>query len=775
MDDVQLIYSRLAGRNFGRELFRGLGKHRDDGQGNYKTDCPFCGGNDFSFHKAEPVWQCWNCGESGDWIDFLRAHQGMTFLEALKRLAEQANYELDAGGSTDRASRAERNVLEDAHDYFQEALQGADGQGVRAYLQQRGFGPQEALDVGFGAYPSREALMAELEQQGHQRQAIDEAGLTTTGFGQSHRLMIPVRDAVGRLKGFIGRLIDEQPDASGQYGRKYINQKGLQPSQLLFGLHEARKQDEAILTEGPLDALRLQAEGLPAVALLGSGQCKPVHAKLLESAGIEEVVLMLDADEAGRAGTVNAIKALWEVEQRVYVAELPEGHDPDSYLDEHGLEALQEQLDEALPAERWLVQYICSQHDLDADRGLDQAIEQAGRAHLQAPSPMARKRFTEELEQETGESKDVLKQHWSRLKQERQREQKADRLERESRQIQRLAQEGNLEKAESKLEGLQGKLDEGRGLSLPEPYLPSEALQEISGAPEGLKTGLDALDDRLTLASGGLNVVAARTSHGKTTVQLQLMRNILEQYPDHRVYFLSYEEPRDTLFMKTIMGLAGIPLDEQKNHQAYRDVLARWETDRQGLEQEYGPKPLQAIQEAIETYSRWMERGRLTMTDRAYNSQQLASLLELIGQQDGPAVVLLDYIQKVQVADGRYNARYMEVQQVAKSILSKAIRHHLTVITGAQFNREVDSFGAVQANRLRESGDLEQDASVVLGLWNDVAAGQEEEHQPGKPILLRMKCLKQRNGAVGWDETVFMEPEVGRVADKRNAGQRSMM
>jgi DNA primase len=244
-----------------------------------------------------------------------------------------------------------------AHEYYQQALFGAEGQGAREYLAGRELGEEEARRFGVGFAPDRwEGVAQVLRQAGIPGEVGERAGLLRARSSGGHydllrgRIVFPIQDARGRVIGFGGRAMapDQEP--------KYLNS----PESPVFRKREAfygfpgalepmRSHDRAVVVEGYFDQIALARAGMgEAIATCGTALSLE-HAKGL-TRRTRNVVLLFDGDEAGQRAMLRALEALLPAGLRVRAAALPGGVDPDDLLRSDGAEALARLVDEAPPA-----------------------------------------------------------------------------------------------------------------------------------------------------------------------------------------------------------------------------------------------------------------------------------------------------------------------------------------------------------------------------------------------------------------------------------------
>ncbi len=337
--------------------------------------CPFHPEKSPSFHVSPErgFYHCFGCKESGSAFDFVMKLEGLTFPEAARRLAERAGVELEQT-QTDaerREADAARRGKEElygvnslaAHYYETMLREHPLARFARDEIERRGLvatdptGPiadaLQAFRVGY-APDGWEGLVNYLRQQGISPIVAEKVGLIhsrKSGQGHydgfRHRLMFAIIDVQGRVVGFSGRVLpDPQTGAVDKTVGKYINSPEspvYRKGETLFGLYQARQatrdRDETILVEGNFDVVSLHARGVKnVVAPLGTA-FTPAQAKLLRRFA-PSVVLLFDADAAGRKATREARATCREAGLSAKVAVLPDGKDPDDLARERGEEGV---------------------------------------------------------------------------------------------------------------------------------------------------------------------------------------------------------------------------------------------------------------------------------------------------------------------------------------------------------------------------------------------------------------------------------------------------
>lgn len=318
----------------------------------------------FFVNDQKMAWFDFSAGKNGNIFDFLMETEGLSFPEAVKRLAEQAGLPLPQpspeAGAREEARASLYGVLEIAAEYFAACLAGAGGRAARAYLGGRGIGGdlQSLFRLGY-ALPEKYALRDHLAAKGVSVQAMIDAGLLIHGEGIAvpydrfrGRVIFPICDARGRVIAFGGRALtqDAQP--------KYLNSPEtalFHKGAILYNHHLARKAardgSQLIAVEGYIDVIAMTSAGFgAAVAPLGTA-LTPEHCGLLWAmAG--EPILCFDGDRAGRQAAYRAADMalpLIAPGRSLSFALLPLGEDPDDLVRAGGGTAMAELLARKLP------------------------------------------------------------------------------------------------------------------------------------------------------------------------------------------------------------------------------------------------------------------------------------------------------------------------------------------------------------------------------------------------------------------------------------------
>ena len=328
---------------------------------NYFGICPFHDDHkpSMSVSPSKGLYRCFSCGNGGNAITFVMEYDKITFVEALKKLAERYNIPISWEESDDNTKSSDISQLYELHEYakalYHKQLFTAEGKEALQYLHRRGFTDDVIKEFTIGYATSNwDDLLKKINRKVYNNEVLNLAGLFIERKNQSgffdrfrNRVMFPIKNISGRTIAFGGRALDPEDSA------KYMNSpetKIYNKSDILFGFDiskdHIRKKEYAIIVEGYTDFLRLFVSGFTNV-VAGSGTALTQgHAKILKRF-TKKVMLCYDGDEAGQKATVRAGFIFLKAGFDIKVIVLPEKDDPDSFLVGKGVEAFTEKNENA--------------------------------------------------------------------------------------------------------------------------------------------------------------------------------------------------------------------------------------------------------------------------------------------------------------------------------------------------------------------------------------------------------------------------------------------
>lgn len=393
VDIIEVIDARVPLKKKGKE---------------YWACCPFHNEktSSFSVSQNKQFYHCFGCQQHGNAISFLMDYDHMEFVEAIESLAAMLGLDIpyekgQAPAPPDKGSDSLYTTLQQCTDYYLQQLE--QNPTAIDYLKQRGIGSETARAFAIGyAPPGWNNLSGE-------RKPLTEAGMQIEkDNGQSydrfrHRLMFPIRDRRGRTIAFGGRVIDAGDNP------KYLNSpespvfhKGAE----IYGLYELKKAvqqiDEIIITEGYMDVIALVQHGVKtAVATLGTAINNDQIEKLFRVC--KTLIFCFDGDAAGK-------KAAWRSLEQCLVSLkqgrlarflfLPEGHDPDTFIQQHGKQDFHNQIEKAATLTEFLFATLLSECNIKSLEGKSQFIDRLRPYFMQIPLQSLKDQILGEVERQ---------------------------------------------------------------------------------------------------------------------------------------------------------------------------------------------------------------------------------------------------------------------------------------------------------------------------------------------------------------------------------------
>ncbi len=359
---------------------------------NFTGLCPFHGENSPSFNVSpdRQIFKCFGCGVSGDLFTFVMQHDGLTFPEAVKVLADEAGVEIQKIES--KQSRQENDLRErlyEMHDaavaYYHFLLVKHEvGQEARDYLEKRGVVVGESIPVAGKADKND---VAELFQLGYSAKSWDGLGnfllkkgftieeIIAGGLGVKSdkgigfydmfrgRVMFPLFDKAGQVVGFAGRVLGTDKTA------KYINSAEtaiFHKREFLFGFYQAkefiRRKGEAILVEGEMDMLSSFRVGVKNVCAVKGSALTEEQITMLGKL-CNRLLLCFDADKAGDMAMRKAIYLAEEKGMEIKVIQIKNGKDPDECI-RKGVQNWIDAVEQAVPYYDYIIQSGMKRYDV---------------------------------------------------------------------------------------------------------------------------------------------------------------------------------------------------------------------------------------------------------------------------------------------------------------------------------------------------------------------------------------------------------------------------
>lgn len=310
------------------------------GGSSFKGLCPFHTEKtpSFNVHPDKGYFHCFGCGEGGNAISFAMKYHGLSFPDAVRMLGERCGVEIEYDQTASKDAKdivaLHEELIIDSRKY----LYSIEGKKALAYLTERKFSDRLLEEYQVGYFPPNVDPAKYIRK--YDKSVLINSGLFKEGkYGLRlmfyDRVMIPVKGVTGKTIAFSGRTIsDQQP--------KYINSpetEVFKKRRVLFNMDKAkqslRKSEFAMVVEGYFDVMRLHEYGYGnCVASMGTSLTSDHIGLLRRYTG--DIYMLFDGDQAGYKSALKSLETFVQADTFPYVVFLPEGEDPDSFIDKHG-------------------------------------------------------------------------------------------------------------------------------------------------------------------------------------------------------------------------------------------------------------------------------------------------------------------------------------------------------------------------------------------------------------------------------------------------------
>ncbi|MGV2622128.1 UNVERIFIED_CONTAM: DNA primase [Halobacillus marinus] len=393
---------------------------------NYFGLCPFHGEStpSFSVSQDKQIFHCFGCGKGGNVYTFLMEMEGFSFIQALKQLAEQAGIDLPDQVTNERPSEksTEAQAMLEAHQWltklYHHLLKNSkEGREAYQYLIGRGFTDETIQKYQMGYSPeSKDFVVTFLEKKGFHPQTMVKAGLLSVNDQGDYadrfrgRVIFPLRNHLGKTVAFAGRSLGKQEP-------KYLNSPETElfhKGRLLYNFDQARasirKEKSVILFEGFGDVISADQAGVHnGVATMGTA-ISSAQANLLKKY-VDQIIVCYDGDKPGIEAAVKAAKLVKSVGCQTYVARVPDGLDPDDFIQKHGGERFRKEvLDTSETYISFMMSYLRRDYNLQLEGDQIAYIEKVLQEISTLDRAIEREHYLNDIASEFGLSIDTLKE-----------------------------------------------------------------------------------------------------------------------------------------------------------------------------------------------------------------------------------------------------------------------------------------------------------------------------------------------------------------------------
>ncbi|MDZ7860153.1 MAG: DNA primase [Candidatus Krumholzibacteriota bacterium] len=325
---------------------------------NFKALCPFHDEKTPSFVVSpdKQIYHCFGCGKGGNVFSFLMDYEGVSFIEAARKLAAKLGIDIDVylnKGKSRKRLDPLYNALNYTEKYYKRMLLRTEsGKNAVEYLNKRGIDNNliEDFNLGF-APPGWDSLYKSSAEDGLSRDILLKLKLVMRSRGGyrdyfRNRIIYPIYTLTNRTVGFAGRVLDKSEPKYLNTSESPVYSKG----KILYGLNKSkkfiRKSKTALLVEGYMDLLMLWKAGFRNVCAVCGTSFTKEQARLLARYA-KRVYIINDGDRAGMLAAVRSADQLLIEGLTIKIVVLPRGEDPDSYVDKNGADAFRSLLNSA--------------------------------------------------------------------------------------------------------------------------------------------------------------------------------------------------------------------------------------------------------------------------------------------------------------------------------------------------------------------------------------------------------------------------------------------
>ena len=689
-----------------------------------------------------------------------------------------------------RQQEQRRTALEASAERQKKALFAPEGRAVLDYLHSRGWTDSEIQEAELGYISTMEANTINAQRS----------------IGDFYTLSIPLRSG-SVLYGFKFRTI--RKDTNGQ--DKYTYLYGTEKRTNLFNLTGIQQEDGAItVVEGELDALHAQVRGINGVVATGGGKLTGELLDVATGRGIKRITLLFDKDERGAKFVRESIDVAHQRGISVLVATFPDGeslsdgrpiHDIDEYLQAHTPQELQSLINNALSGSKYLledlVQATIKEH---GEENLTDVIELDLRNKVIAlanhtPNEVERDFIlTSYANLVNIDGEQAFSEAALRAVADRERAaEDALRIEKETGRAIEDAKllldrerdvQGALQKmgeAVSRIKLIGDREKYGDLLRTPSR---EERIRKYKDKPEALRTSYQfkeggELELPFTLPSGALTILAAPTSHGKSTFLRNLAIDVAKRYRDENksVLYFTFEESEEDVIAQFTNTYIGKRLHApSKKHTQVDSIIDYFKTG----EPNYigGTNGAEISKEEfkrreLEFSTDYLDSGRIKIYYRDYDLETLIEALEFAVCNIPTKAIFIDYIQILRSQKFARQPRAEQLKEICISLKDFSVKYKIPVVLAAQLNREAITPLRMNNTQMAESSDIEKAANTIVCLWNSnfmpnkygVRAMEPKEQD-------EINALKSKGFEMGKEGSIFAL--VTKIRGSRGVGMYSI-
>ncbi|WP_294577775.1 DNA primase [uncultured Thomasclavelia sp.] len=390
---------------------------------NYLAICPFHDDTNpsLSISPERQIYKCFVCDHAGNVFGFLKDYLKISYIDAVKMVAQLGNVDISQYNLESRVEHVDSKLEplylmhDEANKIYRHYLTTKLGLEAKDYLTNRQISDEiiETFEIGYA--PANQVLLKAFEKMNFDRIKMYESGLiieSGPGYDRfSNRIMFPLHDSLGRVVGFSGRIFQSSQNES-----KYMNSpesaifiKG----DTLYNYHRVgesvRQAGYVIITEGFMDVIAYYKAGIKNVLAIMGTALTSGHLRLLKRL-TRTIYLCLDGDRAGRNAMIKCMETLLKAGFKVKVIALPDGLDPDEFLNKQGVASLQELIKNPLSALDFKMDYYYDITNMENYEERKHYLEMVAKDISELDDIVDQDYYVHKLEKKSGFSKNVIEQ-----------------------------------------------------------------------------------------------------------------------------------------------------------------------------------------------------------------------------------------------------------------------------------------------------------------------------------------------------------------------------
>ena len=292
--------------------------------------------------------------------------------------------------------------------------------------------------------------------------------------------------------------------------------------------------------------------------------------------------------------------------------------------------------------------------------------------------------------------------------------------------------------------------------------------EELKNTSPAIPTGYKINDIEITIPGGALTILAAPTSHGKTTASINFCLGVLAQETNQGkcVYFFSYEENRAAIVSLFLNAYIGKELSCNNREFIMRCL-------RGNEMQNISTTPQRFFHRMKDKFfSKFLENNRLNVFYVDFSAHELVAAIRFLKKHTTTGLICIDYMQLLRIGDRHFGSRQEELKEICLLRKDCAVETGLPIMIGAQFNRTVLTEADLCSSNIGEANDIECIANTIIGFWNRSFAGSHESNRgkggslAPKEHSIYFEILKSRQLGNGHSEIMDFDGNTGTIRNR---------